>query len=93
MAAGQIENLRRLAGPGKFFRRSASDRRTRRQRLDAAQLAASTARAVIVDCVVTAFRGGAGAAMINAAIENNPGSNAGTDGGAENIAKAASRTP
>jgi hypothetical protein len=76
---------RRASVLGNFFGSSASDRRAGRQNFDATQLAASAARATIVDGVVTTFRGGTGAAVINVAIEYNAGANSGADGGAENV--------
>ena len=73
--------------------RSRANRRTRSQNFDASAFAASAQRAAVVDAHVAALAGRAGVAVINAAVENNAGSDSGSNRGIENVAESARRAP
>ena len=70
-----------------------ANRRTGRQDFDASAFAAAAKRPTIVDADMAAFAGRAGVAVVDAAIENNAGANAGSDRGIENVAESAGRAP
>src|ERR1700733_12286332 len=91
-ALGSVENSGVAAGSD-LFGGAAGDSGAGRQRFDAAKLAASAAGAAIVNRHVATLGGGTGAAVIDAAIEHNPGSDARADGGAKDISIAAARPP
>ena len=67
----------------RFFPPCGGRLRGRKPGLDAAQLSASAARAAIVDGHVAALSRGAGAAVIDVAINYDASSNPGADRGAE----------
>ena len=91
-ARSRIGECLMLADSG-FGTGSTGDRRAGNVNLDAAALAAGAKRAAVVDADVTAFGGGAGAAVVDMAVEDQTGSNAGADGGVENLGVAFSRAP
>src|SRR5882762_6283322 len=63
------------------------------QRFDAAAFSAAAARAVIVNADVAAFRGAPGASVVDATVENNSRSDAGAEGGVEDVAKSDACAP
>jgi hypothetical protein len=69
------------------------DGRAGRKSLDAACLAAPAERAAIIYADVAAFSGRASAPVIDPPVEHNPGSNAGSEDGKENVAITAPRAP
>src|SRR6267378_2662158 len=69
------------------------DGRTGAERFYAAALSAAAARAVIVNADVAAFRGAPGATVVDAAVENNSRSDAGAEGGVEDVAKSDACAP
>src|SRR5262249_25160181 len=69
------------------------DRRPRAQRFDATSLAAIALRATVVDGNVSSLGGTAGAAVIDGAVEHDPGADAGAQGRVKNIAVTNAGTP
>src|SRR5579864_393112 len=90
----QIENcLSPQRFRGDFCSRPCADRRARRKDLDAAALATSADRASVVDAHVTAFARRAGLSVIDGAIEDDAGSDPGTDRCVEDVTEAVSSSP
>src|SRR5580700_10896609 len=91
-ASGQFQDGRAAAGCD-LLRGPVGDGGAGSQGFDAAQFAASAARAAIVDGVVTALGCGSRATVIDAVVENNAGADSGADGGVENVSITAPSTP
>src|SRR5262249_25073682 len=76
-----------------FLAGASRNRRTRRKNFDAAALATWAQRTVGIDAHVAALRSRSGPSMINVAVENDSGSDAGSDGGVKYVVVSASRSP
>src|SRR5512133_252325 len=72
---------------------SARDRGTRRQRFDAAALAASAQRTVVINADMASFRGSTGAAMMNPAVEDDSAADARANRHVENETVSACCSP
>src|SRR5579862_4292104 len=89
---GKIKNCR-LAAAADFLGGTAGDSGTRSVSFDAAQFAASAAGAAIIDSVVATFGGRAGSSMVDMAIADDAGPDAGPDGRTKNISITLSSAP